>query len=88
MRNLVLLINNYWKQQTENNKTQIMYFNWFENCDIMLEILNNLTHLDQSQTLITVMSSSFYFESFSLGHVYENSNIDILKSSFVVPKLL
>ena len=35
----------------------------------MLEILNNLTHLDQSQTLITVMSSSFYFEGFSLGHV-------------------
>ena len=37
--------------------------------DIMFEILHNLTHLDQSETLITVMSSSFYFKGFSLGHI-------------------
>ena len=31
-----------------------------ENCDIKLEILNKATHLNQSETQITVMSESFF----------------------------
>ena len=40
-----------------------------ENCDIKLEILNKLSHLNQSQTQITVMSGSFFGQGFSVVHV-------------------
>ena len=39
------------------------------NCVIKLEILNKSTHLNQSQTQITVMSDLFFCECFSLIHV-------------------
>ena len=40
-----------------------------ENCDIKLEILNKSTHLNQSETKITLMSELFFCEGFSLVHV-------------------
>ena len=40
-----------------------------ENCDIKLEILNKLAHLNQLETQITVMSELFFSEGFSLGHI-------------------
>ena len=40
-----------------------------ENCDIKLEILNKLAHLNQLENQITVMSELFFSEGFSLGHV-------------------
>ena len=40
-----------------------------ENCDIKLEILNKLAHLNQLETQITVMSELFFSQGFSLGHV-------------------
>ena len=58
------------KQQNTDNVLLLV-----ENCDIMLEILNNLTHLNQSLTLITVMSGSFYCEGFSLVHVISTTII-------------
>ena len=38
-----------------------------ENCDIMLEILNKLNHLNQSETLITVMSVGVFPVHFFVG---------------------
>ena len=52
------------KQQNTDNVLLLV-----ENCDIKLEILNELAHLNQSQTQITVMSELFSSEGFSLGHV-------------------
>ena len=40
-----------------------------ENCDIELEILNKLAHLNQSETQITVMSELLFCECFSLVHI-------------------
>ena len=40
-----------------------------KNCDIKLEILNKLAHLNQLKTQITVMSELFFSQGFSLGHV-------------------
>ena len=52
------------KQQNADNVLLLV-----ENCDIKLEILNKSIHLNQSQTQITVMSDSFFWEDFSLVHV-------------------
>ena len=41
-----------------------------ENCDIKLEILGKLAHLNQLETQITVMSELFFSQGFSLGHVF------------------
>ena len=40
-----------------------------ENSDITLEILNKLSHLNQSDTQIFVMSELFFCEGFSVVHV-------------------
>ena len=40
-----------------------------ENCDIKLEILNKLAHLNQLETQITVMSELFFCEGFSVVHI-------------------
>ena len=40
-----------------------------ENCDIKLDILNKSTHLDQSETQITVISELLFCEGFSIVHV-------------------
>ena len=40
-----------------------------ENCDINLEILNKLAHLNQLEIHITVMSELFFSECFSFVHV-------------------
>ena len=40
-----------------------------ENCDIKLEILNKLAHLNQLETQITVMPELFFSQGLSLGHV-------------------
>ena len=52
------------KQQNTDNVILLV-----ENCDIKLIILNRLTHLDQSETQITVMSELFFCEGFSVVHV-------------------
>ena len=52
------------KQQNTDNVLLLV-----ENCDIKLEILNKIAHLNQSETQITVMSELFCCEGFSLGHV-------------------
>ena len=44
-----------------------MFFYWLKTCDIKLEI--SITHLNESETLISVMSELFFCEGFSLGHV-------------------
>ena len=58
MRNLVLLINNYWKQQTDNNKTLILFFYWLQTVTPCSKFCINITHLNESETLITVMTLS------------------------------
>ena len=50
------------KQQNTNNVPLLV-----ENCDIKLEILNKLAHLNQLETQITVMSELFFSQVFSLG---------------------
>ena len=52
------------KQQNTDNVHLLV-----ENCDIKLEILNELAHLNQLETQITLMSELFFSEGFSLGHV-------------------
>ena len=61
MRNLVLLINNYWKQQTDNNKTLISFFYWLKTVIPCSKFCINITHLNESEALMTVMSGSFFF---------------------------
>ena len=67
--NLVLWINNYWKQQTKNNKTQIMFFCWLKTGTSCSRFWINQTHLNQSETLKTVMSDLLFCEGFSVVHV-------------------
>ena len=67
-RNLVLLMNNYWKQQTDNNKTLILFFYWLKT-DTCSKFCINISHLNESETLKSVMSELFFCEGFSLGHV-------------------
>ena len=64
MKNLVLLINNYWKQQTENNETQKMFFYWLKTVTSSSRFCINITHLHESETLITVMSELFFLWRF------------------------
>ena len=52
------------KQQNTDNVLLLV-----ENCDIKLEIFNKSTHLNQSETQITVMSKLFFCEGYSLVHV-------------------
>ena len=49
------------KQQNTDNVLLLV-----ENCDNKLEILNKSTHLNQSETQITVMSELFLCEVFHL----------------------
>ena len=49
-----------------------------ENCDIKLEILNELSLLSQSVTLKTVMSESFFCEGFSVGHIIITTIINLV----------
>ena len=60
------------KQQNTDN---VLLF--VENCDIKLEILNKSTHLNQSDTQITVMSGLCFCEGFSLVHVIITTTISI-----------
>ena len=52
------------KQQNTDNVHLLV-----ENCDIKLEILNKLAHLNQLENQITVMSELFFSEGFSLDHI-------------------
>ena len=63
------------KQQNTNN-----VFLLVENCDIKLKILNKSTHLNQSETQITVMSDFFFCEGFSLVHVIITTIIILLET--------
>ena len=53
------------KQQNTDNVLLLV-----ENCDIKLKILNKSTHLNQSETKLTMMSELFFCEGFSLDHVF------------------
>ena len=75
MGNLVLWINYYWKQQTENNKIEKMSFNLLKTVTSSSIFCINWTHFNQSQTQITVMSELFFWWSFSLNHVIINTII-------------
>ena len=55
--------------KTENNKTQIMFFYWLKTVTSCSKFCINITHLNESGTLITVMSEFFFCEGFSFGHV-------------------
>ena len=61
------------KQKTTKHDNVLLLV---ENCDIKLEILNKSTHLNQSQTQITVMSDLFFCEGFSLVHVIITKTIN------------
>ena len=61
------------KQQNTDNVLLLV-----GNCDIKLEILNELAHLNQSQTHITVISDLFFSQGFSLGHVIITTIINLL----------
>ena len=75
MRNLVLLINNYWKQQTENNKTQIMFIHWLKTVTSSSRFCINITHLNESETLITVMLFFLCrFFIWSRNYYHDNNN--------------
>ena len=50
------------KQQNTDNVILLV-----ENCDIMLQILNKFSPLNQSETLITVMLGSFFVKVFHLS---------------------
>ena len=52
------------KQQNTDNVCLFV-----ENCDIKLEILKELTHLNQSETQTTVMSDLFFCGGFPLVRV-------------------
>ena len=52
------------KQQNTDNILLLV-----ENCDIKLDILNKLAHLNQSETQITVVSELLFSQGFSLGHI-------------------
>ena len=66
---LVLWINSYWKQQTVFNKTGKMSFDLLKTVTSSSKFCRNITHLNESQALITVMSELFFLWRFSLGHV-------------------
>ena len=50
------------KQQNTDNVLSLV-----ENCDIKLEILSKLAHLNQLETQITVMSELFFLKVFLLA---------------------
>ena len=52
------------KQQNTDNVLLLV-----ENCDIKLEILNRLAHLNRLENKITVMSELFFSEGLSPGHI-------------------
>ena len=58
------------KQQNTDNVYLLV-----ENCDITLEILNKLAHLNQIENQITVMSELLFSEGFSHGHVIITTTI-------------
>ena len=75
MVNLVLWVNNYWKQQTENNETQKMCFYWLKTVTSSSRFCINITHLNKSETLITVMSRViFLWRFFAWPRNYYNDN--------------
>ena len=69
MRNLGVMDQQLFKAANRKQQNTDNVLLLAKNCDNMLEILNNLTHFDQSDTQITVMSELFSSEDFSLGHV-------------------
>ena len=80
IRNLVLLINNYWKQQTDNNKILILFYYWFKTVTSCSRFWTNLTNLNKSVDLITVMSEFlFLWRFFTWPRNYYNDN----KSKFL-----
>ena len=46
-----------------------MFFYWLKTVTSSSRFCINITHLNESETLITVMSELFFSEGFSLGHV-------------------
>ena len=79
MENLALYTNSYLKQQTENNKTQIMDAEWLKTVTSCSKFCINISHLNQSETLITVMSELFFCEGFSTGHIIITTIIILLQ---------
>ena len=69
MRNLVLHILPYWKQQTKNNNIHVLASTWLKTVTSCSKFYINITHLNESESLITVMSELFFSEVFSPGHV-------------------
>ena len=75
IRNLVLWINNYWKQQTDNNKTQIMFIHWLKTVTPCSKFCINISHFNKSETLKTVMSEFFFWwRFFTWPRNYYNDN--------------
>ena len=54
-------------RKQQQNTDNVLFL--VDNCDIKLEILNKLDHLNQLEAQITMMSELFFCEGFSLGHV-------------------
>ena len=70
MKHFLFYVNCYLKTVNRKQQNTDNVLLLVENCDIKLEILNKSTHLNQSETQITVMSVLFFCESFSLVHIF------------------
>ena len=85
MKNFVLYINSYSKQQTENNKTQIMFIYRLKTVTPCSKFCINISHLNESETLKTVMSEFiFLWRFFTWPRNYYNDNIMSLLIPFRV----
>ena len=56
----------------QQNRDKVLLF--VENCDIKLEIVDKLAHLNQSETQKTVMSDLFFLTFFTCPRNYYNIN--------------
>ena len=87
-RNLVLLINNYWKQQTDNNKTLILFFYRLKTVTPCSKFCINITHLNESEALIAVMSEFFIlWRFFTWPRNYYNDNNKSSNGETILPTL-
>ena len=55
-----------------------MAFNWLKRMTSSSRFCINISHLNESETLITVMSEFIFCEGFSLGHVIITTIITLL----------
>ena len=68
--------------KTDNNKTLILFFYWLKIVTTCSRFCINITHLNESEALITVMPEFFLCEGFSLGHVIITTIIMSFKMLF------